>query len=447
MKKLILILSLCLVLLLGAAVFLTRRQPDPVQTQPPAVVYDIRFTVLGKEVSRQQVNAGSLPKTFDAGIAGVTVAGWIDEQGNSVNPFAAPVSGNANYMAVTYLQLTGHKPYLFVDEEGLIKPDQVLTFSDLTAAVQALTAPEAAAYLPKMVQGDIPVNYQELMSVLCLFYEPAAISAAFPADTELTRATFAQGMNTLLGRDPGETFILADGAVIPGDITFERTGVTALLEACMAHTPAQQGSTWGELELPTSHEPGFMHVEGRLYYVKEDHYLLRDGKVGTLYFGADGAFTSGSEELDGIVEGLLAEMIAQNPDADRLALLRVAFNHCYQKYTYRRSYDNHPPVGSHGWEIQRALDTFKTGKDNCYGYAAIFWALARGLGYDALAVSGKVLSDEQPHSWCIIEMEDGKDYFFDPQWQYSYTERGVTDYDMFRIPMSEISFWGYQWSE
>ncbi len=445
MKKLILILSLCLVLLLGAAVYLTRKQPDPVQTQPPE--YNISFTVLGKEVSKQQVTSGALPETFDAGIPGVTVVGWTDEQGKSVNPFSAPVSGNARYEAVTYLQLTRHVPYLFVNQEGMLEPDEALTFSALAAAVQALADPGAVDYLPVIIEGNIPVNYQELTDVLGHFYGAEAIAAAFPAGEALTRTVFAQGMNILLERNPAETFILADDAVIPADITFERAGAAALLEASMAHDPAGQGGTWNDVELPVSHAPGFMHVEGRLYYVKEDHYLLRDGYIGTLYFGADGAFTSGNEELDGIVADLLDEMITQNPDADRLGLLRVAFNHCYQNYTYRRSYDNHPAVGSHGWEIQRALDMFKNGKDNCYGYAAIFWALARGLGYDALAVSGKVLSDEQPHSWCIIEMEDGKDYFFDPQWQYSYTEREVFDYDMFRIPMSEISFWAYQWSE
>lgn len=447
MKKIVLILSLCLVLLLGAAVFLTLKQPEPVQTEPPAAVYHISFTVLNTEVSNQQVTAGAFPKTFDNRIPGVTVAGWTDEQGKPVDPFAAPVSGDARYDAVTYLQMTGHEPYLFVNEAGMLEPDEGLTLSQLASAVQALADPGAAGYLPKIPAVENPVTYGELVAVLGHFYAPEAIAAAFSTGEVVTRAVFAQGMNTLLDRDPEEAFALAEGAVIPGDITFERAGAAALLEACMPHTPAKQGYTWARLELPTSHAPGFMHVEGRLYYVKEDRYLLRDGHVGTLYFGADGAFTSGNEELDGIVAGLLDEMITQNPDADRLALLRVAFNHCYQNYTYRRSYDNHPDVGSHGWEIQRALDMFKNGKDNCYGYAAIFWALARGLGYDALAVSGRVLSDEQPHSWCIIEMEDGKDYFFDPQWQYSYTERGVFDYDMFRIPMSEISFWAYQWSE
>lgn len=445
MKKVIVVLSLCLVLLLGAAVFLTMKQPSSDQTQPP--VYNISFTVLRESVSQQQLTAGSLPETFAQQIPGVTVAGWIDEQGRPVDPFSTPVSGDARYEAVVYLKLTQHVPYLFTNEAGLLEPDQELTFSALSAALQALADPAAAGYLPQIPAVGNAVTYAELTETLQAFFAPDAINAAFPAGQKVTRVAFARGMNTLLGRDPAETFTMTENTEIPADITVERTGASDLLEACVAHTPAEQAGTWAEVELPSAHAPGFMHIDGRLYYVKEDHYLLRDGYIGTLYFGTDGAFTSGNEELDGIVAGLLDEMIAQNPGADRLALLRVAFNHCYQKYTYRRSYDNHPAVGSHGWEIQRALDMFKNGKDNCYGYAAIFWALARGLGYDALAVSGRVLSDEQPHSWCIIEMEDGKDYFFDPQWQYSYTERGVFDYDMFRIPMREISFWAYQWSE
>jgi hypothetical protein len=189
-----------------------------------------------------------------------------------------------------------------------------------------------------------------------------------------------------------------------------------------------------------------VNVDGWLYYVKEDGYLLKDANVGTLYFGADGRYTSSDEELDRMVAELLREMIAQNPDADRFALLRVIYDHCHQNHTYRRIYEGNPEYGETGWEIRLAKDMMESGKGNCYSFSAVFWALARGIGYEVRAISGKCLADEQPHSWCILEL-DGEDYIFDPQWQNNYTERGIDHYDMFKIPMDQIYIWLYQWEE
>ena len=308
-----------------------------------------------------------------------------------------------------------------------------------------MAAEGATAYFPELSTESTPVTLPELKAILAYFYTDEAIATAFADAQEPTRAVFATGMNRLLGRDLNEPLTLAENYMIPEDITAGRVDTVDLLEACMEHTPAADGITWGSLELPTPYEPGFVNLEGQLYYVQEDRYFLRDGHVGTLYFDAEGRYTSGDATLDATVVSILKDMIAQNPEADRFALLRIVFDHCYQNYTYRRTFD-HPAYGSTGWEIQRANAMFESTKGNCYSYAAIFWALSRALGYETRAISGKVLSDEQPHSWCIIQLEDGADYIFDPQWQYNYIERGL-DHDMFKIPMERIGYWLYQWEE
>lgn len=446
MKKVIVILSVCLALLLGLCVFLTVRQEAPAETQP--TLYSVQFQVLGTVVSRQTLTEGQLPQTFDADIPGVTVIGWTDPNGQATDPFAAPVTADITYEATAYVALTEHVPYLFADSEGLLRPDEPLDHSALRAALEALVMPEAAPYLPQIAVISSSINRDILIEILSAFYERETIAAAFPEGVELTRSVFARGMNQLLGRSVNDTFEIGDDPVIPADITFEREDAWELLEASVVHTPAQQARSWAwvsSMLLPSSHAPGFMLIEGWLYYVQEDHSLLRDGYVGTLYFNAEGRQTSGDPDLDYEVVTRLKEMAEQNPEADRFALLRIAFDHCHQNYTYRRSYD-HPAYGADGWQLFRATDMFQTGKGNCYGFAAMFWALARGLGYDARAVSGTCLSDEQPHSWCLIEL-DGEDYIFDPQWQYSYTERGETRYDMFMIPQEKFYFWGYKWSE
>jgi hypothetical protein len=67
------------------------------------------------------------------------------------------------------------------------------------------------------------------------------------------------------------------------------------------------------------------------------------------------------------------------------------------------------------------------------------------LGYEARAISGTCLKDEQPHGWVFIEI-DGEDYLFDPEWEYVYYyERDDFSKDMFMMPMDKIGWWNYRW--
>lgn len=444
MKKIIVALSLCLALLLGLCVYLETRPDAPAPTEP--VTYAVKFQVLGTTVSTQTVAENGLPKELTGTFAGLRIEGWENAAGDPVDPFSTPVTADTGYTAVAYPELSSHNPYLFTDDSGLLRPDEALTADALSKALSALATPGAENYFPTLPAGTEPMTREELIGTLSCFFEDGAVTAALGDIRTLTRAEFAQVMHTLLSKDTAEKLTLAEDAVIPADVTIERTDSMYLLEASVAHTSDEAGITWAELELPTTHAPGFVNIDGWLYYVKEDGYLLRNGNVGVLEFGPDGRYTCGDPVLDQTVAILLGEFIRQNPEATRFELLRVAYDYCHQTFGYRRSWDDHPAKGSHGWEIQRAKDIFESGKGNCYGFAAAFWALARGLGYEARAISGVVLADEQPHSWCFIEF-DGKDYIFDPQWQFDYTRREIYEYDMFYLPSDDIYFWGYQWFE
>lgn len=448
MKKVVLIVILSIILLLGLlAVFLlnplTGAKAGLFETTPPT--YIIRFEVQGQLLSEQTVDEQTFPQPVGEHLVGLRIVSWTDAQGQPVDPFTMPVTADACYQAEIYPELTEHAPYLFLNEAGLLLPDEPLTQAALSQALHALAATGAADYFPTLSAEDIPVTHAELTQILSSFFDTEAVVAAFPDTQDPSRALFAAGMQQLLDRNTSDRLTLAEDHSIPEDITSTREDAAILLEACVDHTHEEQGITWSELDLPLPYDPGFVNIEGQLYYVQEDHHLLRDGYVGTLYFDAEGRYTSGDATLDEIVVTTLKDMAAQNPDADRFALLRVVYDYCHQNFTYRRTFD-HPEYGSTGWEIQRALAMFETTKGNCYSYSAIFWALSRGLGYETRAISGKVLDDEQPHSWCIIEL-DGEDYFFDPQWQYNYTERNIFHYDMFQIPMDKIGFWQYQWIE
>ena len=447
MKKLVAILSVCLVLLLGFCLYLEiteKEEPLPPETQPP--VFTVTFEAQGVLLSEQKLTAAETPKIFAFEPNGGRLMGWMDSQGNAVDPFAVKISDNTTYCAVIRPLLSKHTPYLFVNSEGNICPDVPLTRIGFSMAMKALAAPGAIDYFPEFPDGSIAISGVELTELLGHFFDSEIIATAFPQAETITRSEFAKGMNLLLCRGGGEQFTIAHDYTLPDDITMDRTDAADLLEASIGHTPADAGSTWEEIHLPTTYEPGFINLDGWLYYVQEDGYFLRDDYVGTLYFGADGRYTSTDAELDEMVAKLLKEMFEQNPEADRFEILRVAFDYCHQNHTYRRIYDGNPAYGSTGWEIELAKDMFTSTKGNCYSFSSIFWALSRGLGYETRAISGKCLSDEQPHSWCIIEL-DGEDYIFDPQWQYDYTQRKKDIYDMFKIPMDQVYIWLYQWDE
>ena len=434
MKKLLIAFCIILMLLLSSCSLFA---PE---------VYTVSFYVDGQLCSQQQVEEGACPVDFDFSVPdGLRFVSWTYQQ-ETIDPFATVITeenGIFSFDAKLLPTLDTHMPYLFTDENGLLRPDDPIWIGDVQQAIEALTAERAKPYLPQLPVISAALSGDALCHVLEPFFDAHTLAQTFPQTESVTRAEFAQGMNCLLGRQD-DTFILGASADIPADVTADRADAHALLEAYLRHTPDDTGITWADVELPVTEEPGFLLKDGILTYVKEDHYLLRDGTVGLLYFDADGHYTSGDTELDQMVTALLKQFAEQAPDADRLTLLRSAYDHCHTQYKYLRkeSYS----FGQTGWEIEDAKEMFSSGRGNCYNFAAIFWALARGLGYDARAVSGTCTGTDQPHGWVIIEI-DGADHFFDPEWQYAYTEREVFDKDMFMIPMDKVGYWIYKWQE
>jgi len=405
--------------------------------------FTVTYAWNGQVLHTEQVMPGQLPKGFAVDAQGAVFEGWRSAAGETVDPKAVAVSGNVQYNAVIIPELTGHGAYLQL-REGKALPDSVLTGADLQFALQALAAPGAAAYFPFLPSGNTPVEAGTLAAILKSFFPEADTASLFAGEVLVTRGQFAAGMHSLLGRSDEEVLALNEGAKVPEDLYLEHPHLIALLEATVPHSLSQEGVSWESMDVATKAEPGFMNMDGYLYYVQEDRRFLKDGKVGALRFGPDGRYTSGDAELDDMVAKVLAPIVAENPGATRLELLRIAYDHCHMDYKYLRR--DPYGTGDRGWEIEDAKTMFSKGKGNCYNFAAVFWACARGLGYEARAVAGTCTSTVQPHGWVIINI-DGADYFFDPEWQYAYRDRGDEGHDMFMIPMNKINYWKYQWRE
>ena len=210
----------------------------------------------------------------------------------------------------------------------------------------------------------------------------------------VTRAEAAAALDLLFGIEP------EDPVTVFPDV---EPGYWAAAEIAAA---AESGTVRdGERGLPL---PGFVWADGYLYYAGEDGYFLKNAWLGTLYFTSGGRYTSGSLELDGYVAAAIREHTDET--MSREEKLRAMYEYVRDNFTYlRRHYYR---IGDLTWPVEEALTMYSTGKGNCYCYCSAFWAAARGLGYDAKAVSGTYGEERAPHGWVEI-ITDGQRLTYD----------------------------------
>ncbi len=442
--------SLGLLLILVCAYLLCACQTTPSgpDTEPTLPSYTVRFMEGGEEYAHQRIRQGSTPAPVIPEIEGWLFTAWLDESGAPVVPEEIPVNEDVTYYAQCYPDLSSHVPYIFVDEKGFLRPDDSLTVAEMTQAFAALASETVQDFAPIFIRlpesGD-PVTGQVMQNCLYILFPEDAVQRAMslvPGET-VTRGDFATVMNVLTQRSLETSVILASGAEMPLDLSADHDACAALMEASLDHSHGQNAMSWDVAARSLQRAPGFMNIDGWLLCVGEDGTVLRNAQVGELTFGVDGRYTSSDPELDTTVAGILADIIANNPDAPRIDLLRRAFEYSRDSFIYLRrpAYG----FGATGWEIEDAKKMFDTAKGNCYNFAASFWALARGLGYEAKCISGTMTKTDQPHSWVEIVMEDGKPYIFDPQMEYAYVhERDIFDKDMFMVTYAAGAWWNYK---
>lgn len=415
---------------------------QPKQEQAVEQEVTAHFWIGSDEVESETVLKGVCPQAQVSVPEGLCFVGWLDGSGNTVEPSLEPLQEDANFYAQVYPILSAHTPYLFADADGLIHPDEPLSADDLSQALYALAAEGAGSYFPDLSGLPRELGSEELVSSLAFFFPAEQVQAAFPdAAGQVSRREFARGMNVLLGRGDFET--VAAEVVLPPDLGSDPTLWGDLLEASVAHTILEDGKTLLSMALETlQDERGFLTIDGWLYCLNADGTLAQDADVGVLHFGADCRYTSGDTELDTLVAQILDGIIQENPELTGLDLLRKAFEYSRDSFTYLRKQPF--AFGATGWETECAKEMFQTGLGNCYNYAASFWALARGLGYEAVAISGTMTKTDQPHGWVEIPWE-GEMWICDPEEEMVYrTQRDIFDRDMFFVSYSRGTYWNYK---
>ena len=443
----ILLLAACAALFSSCALREEEILPEKPEEAPRPTLFTVSYYAEGTLLTTETVPKDAVPGNAPEYYGERSIIDWQDRNGAVRRISRLPICEDAAYYAVFGAALLRQGGYLAAREDGLFHPLESFTRGDAVRAVYAMLEdkPEgelflrdvttrassyksacaliSAGYISTEANGcfypDRAITKDELTALLSHIFAPAAVereAAAF-GDTFL-RFEAAELINALLMPEG------AHESAVFADVSPERPYYDAVMLA---------GS--GGEALP---EPGFVLREGRLYYARDDGRFLCDGMVGTLYFDASGRYTSGDEALDGFVSEALRSHTEES--MTRMEKLRAVYEYVRDRFLYMKRNTYSP--GETGWEVSEALTMFRSGKGNCYNFTGAFWALARGLGYDAVCRSGRIGAAQDPHSWVEIA-EDGEVYIYDPETEMSCRLVNDTVTSLYRLPRGESEKWNY----
>lgn len=405
---------------------------------------------------------------------------WVKQDGFRLSEVGEKSGWSSSDTLKVYypLNTAEHSAFVFPNENGFFNLDNKLRVSELIAALDVICDDRAQAEtIVKAEAGEgESITKAQLFAVLSHFF-PAPLEKAifsdltqeskyYPdfciaaengwiesgddvaaeAEKELSRADFIVIMNNALERTPGanvsEEQVGGSLDVLPSDGIYPQ-----FAEAAVSHE--HTNDRWSDSTPLEKHDEGFLLLSNRLYYVDENGHFVKNGEVQgrtllngdvtVFHFGSDGVYTSGDSELDELMFQCYDELLT--PDMEKLEMLRVIYDHIVDDFSYLRKHWVHE-FGEHGWTVEEAKDFLATGRGNCYGFAASFCELARGLGYDAAAFSGYIGKLFSPHGWVEIEI-DGVIYVFDTETQWSSRHNTDHEANMFMLDPMQAREWTY----
>ena len=426
-------------------------------------------------------------------IEGYTFLRWRDEQGNAEKRERVTVYEDTWYAAEYAIALMRdeHPVYLFPDENGYYRPQDPVLRSDVVTMLHILLgkpggsgsfldvnarAPyaRAAAALKELglitgsrLHPDEAITRGELLEILAALYPEAKKDYTFfdlkpgdpfyevcctaaeqgwinsgkrvraRADEILTRAETAALINRATGRSvrPGARLLQVG---YPVDLYPEEDWYWDMVEACIPHEfKTEIGKEIWTGSTPARRLPEGKRLVGwRLSWIGPDGRILRDCELGNLRFDADGWYTSGSRELDALVQDTLNRVLVEGMDEEEQLLTLYRYVRDNFKYVRRAPYE----AGETPWVLDEATDMLATGKGNCYSYASTYCMLVRAIGVDAIVISGHVGSNFAPHGWVEIE-RNGEPHIFDTELSMAHPEQGDLYY--YDRSYAAIANWSY----
>lgn len=396
---------------LFAAGFVSGRSSLPQPESAEEKTCSVRFLVDGEVYESFSVAPGSrLPAVDYPTVGKLRVLAWLDANGQAVESRGYTAYTDMDFTALTAPALESKGGYMPCTD-GLFRPESPLTSAEAQEIFLTLSDGKADKGLFEEKDSYSPDDFAALLENF--FRRDAVAEAVEPirglGSGDVSRAECALVLNALLGLSGGGEAYFPD---VEADYW---AAESAALAGISAHEKKP--------------EPGFVNLSGWLYYVEEDGFFLKNGYVGSLYFDQNGRYASGDAELDVLVAAAIAENTT--PDMEREEMLRAMYTYVRDGFKYLRR--NYYDMGENNWALEEAGTMYKTGHGNCYNYAAAFWAAARGLGYDAMTVSGNIGSDRSQHGWVEIPI-DGERYVFDVEIEMAYIRDGKNASDMFMMP-------------
>jgi hypothetical protein len=485
--------------LLGAVIWLIRLPQPELPSDPDRRSMEVRWQVTGQEDRVESVYYGEqviLPESVDA--EGYTFLGWLDADGRQEEHRSIPVYRDMVFTArlIPAFETKKHIPYMETDAEAVLDVDGPITMREFvnilyllldteeTGSGSFVDVPEddacyeAAAYLKEIgilsgtrLHPDTNLSCGELLEILCRFfptvdaqdftfqdldadspYYPYFCTAAAKgwipsgklvrsgATDDISRGRFARIMNHVLQRDAERHLDQEDVGTIL-DVPPSGDYYDDVVEAVIPHEYRLKDGeeVWTSSEALPVHEPGFFFAGVRLHYIGEDGVPAVNGNVGGLDYNRNGEVTTGDAWLDRELWSILEENIDPKT-MDREEMLRVVYDYVVDNFTYR--YGSMYAFGAEGWAVREARRMLEYGSGNCYCFAALFYELARFVGYDAKIYSGRAYGEQYeyrsydtdlvyapigytPHGWVEIEF-DGVPYIFDTEYEYrSYGLRNM----------------------
>ncbi len=468
------------------------------EVKPCQILYDLG----NGELIREHTQTGILPQNIPhENQNGNQIIQWKNAQGDVVDVSSQIITDNTIYYAVyeqqiSLLETVKHIKYMDGDN-GNFYPDKALTRAE---ACQILYTLLKQKQIPQKTFTDVSENdwYANAVCTLATMGLVEGYGEDFQPQKEMTRAEFLAILNRIYPYDgtiqtfadvPGEHWaaqaisnavekgwIYGEGNIYP-DNTIKRQEVAVILnkvlnrkadkniiaentvreffdvspthwayydilEASVAHEYqyTEPNEIWTSFQKETLNiASGLYSKNGTLYYVEQNGNLARNKTVDGFTFGADGKYTTNSEVLD----NKLSEIIQSHTNSNMTQEQKLKVVHEYVRDNY--NYLKRPFVqkGQTDWEKQYALDMLDMKKGNCYSFAALYYYLAKQIGYDAHAVIGTVGHEHSPHGWVEIAM-DGTTYIFDAEMEMAYRKRGIY-HDIFKKTYDTAPFLYIKW--
>ena len=180
---------------------------------------------------------------------------------------------------------------------------------------------------------------------------------------------------------------------------------------------------------------GYFIYKSNLYYAdaKGRIYRNRSRQNGQLYFTASGA---AKKDYNALLKMYTMQIVSSvtNPGMTRDQKLYACWRYVVSDGGFYYGGPD-PNLNQKGWARSEALRMFRSGVGNCYGFACIFAALAREIGYTPYMICGRVPGTRDGaadgytrHCWVEIN-----GLYYDPEAHYAGWMSGVYGDDYYPI--------------